>query len=325
MSLRIAATLFAAALDKDRPLIANLIVTRRCNLSCGYCYEYDKVSSPVPLDVLKERIDHIARLRTVFVTLTGGESLLNPEVDKVVAYARERGIVPFLNTNAYLLTREWIEKLDDAGLFGMQISIDNATPNAVSKKSLKTILPKLELLSQYAKFRVRINCVLGSSPPAEAIEVARAVIGFGFDMNTSLVRAEDGTLLPVTDEMRAAYEEIRGMGRRAPAYLDDDYTRPLMENGESEWKCRAGARTFHVDENGLVHLCAPRTGMPAKPIAQYTVEDIRYHFNSKKSCAARCPVAYARHASRLDGWRKQGGELMQLTAPLVQLRARRAA
>src|SRR4051812_22498066 len=145
--LRIAATLVSAAFDKDRPLIANLIVTRRCNLSCGYCYEYDKVSPPVPLDVLKERIDHIARLRTVFVTLTGGESLLNPDVDKVVAYAREKGVVPFLNTNAYLLTREWIEKLNAAGLFGMQISIDNATPNSVSKKSLKTILPKLTLLA----------------------------------------------------------------------------------------------------------------------------------------------------------------------------------
>jgi MoaA/NifB/PqqE/SkfB family radical SAM enzyme len=326
--LKVAATLVRAALDKDRPLIANLIVTRRCNLSCGYCYEYDKVSPPVPLDVLKERVDHIARLRAVFVTLTGGESLLNPDVDQVVAHIRARGMVPFLNTNAYLLTKEWIDKLNKAGLYGMQISIDNVNPNDVSKKSLKTIKKKLELLAKHARFRVRINCVLGSSPPEEAKEVARAVIGLGFDMNTSLVRAEDGTLLPVSDEMRSAYEEIRGMGKRAPIFLDDDYTRPLMENGESEWKCRAGARTFHVDEFGLVHLCAPRTGMPAKPLAQYTVEDIRYHFNQKKPCAARCPVAYARHASRLDGWRSQGGDPLQLMAPqpqLVQLRLSKAA
>lgn len=187
----------------------------------------------------------------------------------------------------------------------------------VSKKSLKTILPKLRLLADHAKFRVRIYCVLGSSPPAEAIEVARTVIGYGFDMNTSLVRADDGTLLPVSDEMKAAYEEIRGMGRRAPAYLDDDYTKPLMDNGESDWKCLAGARTFHVDEFGLVHLCAPRVGMPAKPIANYTVDDIRYYFNAKKPCASRCPVAYARHASRLDGRRDQDGELAPV---LVQIR-----
>jgi hypothetical protein len=35
------------------PLEAQLIVTRRCNLSCGYCSEYDKVSSAIPLDLLK--------------------------------------------------------------------------------------------------------------------------------------------------------------------------------------------------------------------------------------------------------------------------------
>jgi len=322
---RVAFRLASAVFDKDRPLIANLIITRRCNLSCGYCYEYDKVSPPVPLATLKERIDHVARLRAVFVTLTGGESLLNPDADKAVAHVRARGMVPFLNTNGYLLTRDWIERLNEAGLYGMQISIDNMTPNAMSKKSLKTLLPKLRLLARHARFRVRINCVLGSSPPAEAIEVARAVIALGFDMNTSLVRDSDGSLLPVSAETRAAYETIRSLGKRAPAYLDDDYTRPLLENGEAPWKCRAGARTFHVDEFGLVHLCAPRTGLPAKPLADYTVDDIRYHFNAPKPCAAKCPVAYARHASRLDGWRAQGGQPLQPPSGEQLVQIRRAA
>src|SRR5678815_2132329 len=115
---KVAFTLARAAFDKDRPLIANLIITRRCNLSCGYCYEYDKVSPPVPLETLKERIDHIARLRAVFVTMTGGESLLHPGAHQLVAYARARGLVPFLNTNGYLLTRAWIERLNEAGLYG---------------------------------------------------------------------------------------------------------------------------------------------------------------------------------------------------------------
>ena len=38
-----------AALDRDRPVLVQIVVTRRCNLACGYCYEYDKVSKPVPL------------------------------------------------------------------------------------------------------------------------------------------------------------------------------------------------------------------------------------------------------------------------------------
>jgi len=324
---RIALDVVSAALDTTRPLIANLIITRRCNLSCGYCFEYDKVSPPIPLATLRERIDHLARLRSVFVTLTGGESLLHPEAVAIVAYVRERGMTPFLNTNGYLLTADWIDRLNRAGLYGLQISVDNVTPNAVSKKSLKTLLPKLRLLAQHARFRVRINCVLGSSPPAEAIEVARTALGFGFDVSTSLVRHGDCSAKPLDSATRAAYEEIRALGSRAPSYLSDDFTMKLIEQGTADWKCRAGARTFHVCEDGLVHLCAPKVGNPGVPIAEYTALHIRRAFATPKPCAATCPIAYAHHASRLDGFRKQALPPLALAAadtPLVQLKLRRS-
>src|SRR3954466_3253933 len=92
---KVAASVLVAALDRDRPLVTHLVITRRCNLSCGYCHEYDKTSAPVPTDVLRERIDHLARLKSVFVTLTGGESLLHPDAAALVAYVRERGMTPF--------------------------------------------------------------------------------------------------------------------------------------------------------------------------------------------------------------------------------------
>ncbi len=304
----------SALIDPLRPLIANLIVTRRCNLSCGYCYEYDQVSPPVPLDVLEQRIDHLARLRAVFVTLTGGESLLVPHLAEVVAYVRERGMVPFVNTNGYLLTRDWIERLDRAGLYGLQISIDNVTPNDVTKKSLKVLKPKLELLARHATFRVRINTVLGSGPPEEAVEVAKAAMALGLDASSSLLRQGSGATAAIDDRTRAAYEEIRALGRRAHPLLADDFQVALAKGEEADWKCRAGARTFHVCEDGLVHLCAPKLGSPGTPIADYTVEDIRRSFDMPKPCAKTCPVAYAHHVSRLDRFRSQNGQPL-LVAP----------
>ncbi len=305
---KIALEIAAAAIDRDRPLITHLVITRRCNLSCGYCFEYDKVSQPVPLDVLKQRIDHLAKLRSVFVTLTGGESLLHPDAVELVRYVVERGMTPFLNTNGYLLTRQIIEGLNEAGLYGLQLSIDNARPNDVSKKSLRPLLPKLRLLARHAKFHVRINTVLGSGAPAEALEVARAVVAFGFASNCSLVRDEAGALITPDDETRATYQKIRRLGRRLPAFLDDDYTQKMLANGSMRWKCRAGARTFLVCEHGLVHLCQPRAGNPGTPLLEYAVHDIRRAFDAPKPCAATCPIAYAHLASKLDAWRPQRGQ-----------------
>lgn len=313
---RILMNVMSAAVDRDRPLITHLVITRRCNLACGYCFEYDKVSKPVPLDVLKQRIDHLAKLRSVFVTLTGGEALLHPDVVELVRYVRAQGMTPFLNTNGYLLTRELVEGLNDAGLYGLQLSIDNARPNDVSKKSLKPLMPKLRLLARHARFHVRVNTVLGSSPPEEALEVARTVIGFGFDSNCSLVRDETGALVKPDPRTRAAYDEIRTLGGRLPTFLDDDFTQQLLDHGSMTWKCRAGARTFMVCEDGLVHLCQPRMGNPGTPLIAYSVDDIRQAFDAPKPCAATCPIAYAHHASKLDGWRSQRGPRL-LTAPAL--------
>ena len=39
--------------DTDHPVLAHMIPTRRCNIACAYCNEYDDFSMPVPIDELK--------------------------------------------------------------------------------------------------------------------------------------------------------------------------------------------------------------------------------------------------------------------------------
>lgn len=138
------------------------------------------------------------------------------------------------------------------------------------------------------------------------------MVAFGFDSNCSLVRDATGALIAPDPATRAAYEQLRGLGRRLPSFLDDDFTRRLLDESAIQWKCRAGARTFLVCEDGLVHLCQPRMGNPGTPLRDYTVADIRRAFDAPKPCAATCPIASAHHASKLDGWRAQRGQPLLL-------------
>jgi len=66
------------------PLLVQIIPIRRCNIDCGYCNEYDKVSAPVPVAVLKPRIDKLAELGTSVVAFSGGEPMLHPDLDELI-------------------------------------------------------------------------------------------------------------------------------------------------------------------------------------------------------------------------------------------------
>ena len=134
---------------------------RRCNLACTYCNEYDDFSKPVAVETMYQRLDHLAELGTTIITISGGEPLLHPDLDLIIARMRSHGMIAGMITNGYLLTAERIQRLNRAGLEHLQISIDNVMPDEVSKKSLKVLDKKLQLLAEHADFHVNINSVVG--------------------------------------------------------------------------------------------------------------------------------------------------------------------
>src|SRR6476646_8240762 len=111
--------------DTAHPLLVHIIPIRRCNIDCGYCNEYDKVSQPVPTDTMLARIDDLARLGTSVTSFSGGEPLLHPDLDRLIGRIRSHGMMAGLITNGYLLSPKRIEALNRAGLDYLQISIDN--------------------------------------------------------------------------------------------------------------------------------------------------------------------------------------------------------
>src|SRR3954465_11081617 len=54
------------------PLLVQIVPIRRCNIDCGYCNEYDKVSPPVSTEAMLSRIDKLGDLGTAGGAFTGG-------------------------------------------------------------------------------------------------------------------------------------------------------------------------------------------------------------------------------------------------------------
>jgi MoaA/NifB/PqqE/SkfB family radical SAM enzyme len=288
-----------------RPMLAHLVVSRYCNLECAYCSEFDKVSKPVPLDDLLDRIDALARLQTQIVTLTGGEPLTHPDHDAVIRRIRSHGMVATTITNGFLLTRERIEGMNAAGLQEMQISIDGVKPDAISKKTLKSLAGKLKLLSEHAAFHVNINSVLGISEERtqDALEVAENAKSLGFSHTVGVLHDAEGTLAPLSSTQRAVYDALMDKGSFAHRINYLMFQKNLMAGKPNAWRCRAGARYLYICEDGLVHYCSQQRGLPGVPLLTYGRADIAREYASAKPCAPFCTVSCVHQASFLDAWR----------------------
>src|SRR5246127_4619512 len=200
-----------ALASTDHPLLAHIIPMRRCNLACTYCNEFDDFSKPVPIEEMYRRIDKLGALGTSVVTISGGEPLMHPELDDVIYRIRQNGMIAGLITNGYLLVADRIQRLNRAGLEWLQISIDNVTPDDVSKKSLKVLDRKLQLLAEHADFHVNINSVVGGGVknPQDALTIGKRALELGFSSTIGIIHDGDGQLQPLNDEERAVYHEMK--------------------------------------------------------------------------------------------------------------------
>jgi MoaA/NifB/PqqE/SkfB family radical SAM enzyme len=303
-NLRGAKMVARALASTDHPLLAHIIPMRRCNLACTYCNEFDDFSNPVPIEDMYRRIDKLGALGTAVVTISGGEPLLHPQLDEIIHRIRANGMVAGLITNGYLLVAERIQRLNRAGLEWLQISIDNVNPDEVSKKSLKVLDKKLELLAEHADFHVNINSVVGSgiSHPQDALVIGKRAVELGFSSTIGIIHDGGGQVQPLGDEERRIYHEMKRLEKRSFTRVNS-FQDNIAKGKPNEWRCRAGSRYLYICENGLVHYCSQQRGYPAIPLEHYTRDHLRREYLTEKSCAPHCTVSCVHQVSIFDSWR----------------------
>ncbi len=149
------------------------------------------------------------------MTFSGGEPLLHPELDDIIAHMRKHPIISGMITNGYLLTADRIKRLNRAGLDHLQISIDNVMPDEVSKKSLKVLDKKLQLLAEHAEFHVNINSVVGGGihNPHDALVVGRRAVQLGFTSTIGIIHDGEGQLRPLGEVGTRSLPADEGHGR----------------------------------------------------------------------------------------------------------------
>ena len=213
-------------------------------------------------------------------------------------------LIAGLITNGFLLNPKRIERLNRAGLDHLQISIDNLEPDEVSKKSLKTLDARLEMLAEHATFHVNINSVVGGGiqNPSDALEVGRRAVELGFTSTVGIIHDGDGQLKPLGESERQVYRSMKALEKNSYSRFNR-FQEAIAAGKPNDWKCRAGSRYLYVCEDGLVHYCSQQRGYPGIRLEEYTRADLQREFRTEKTCAPTCTVSCVHQVSLIDSWR----------------------
>ncbi len=280
----------------SRPVHAQLVVTYECNLSCAYCHEYTPGAPIVPFEVLAERIDRLGELGAFTFDLLGGEPLLHPDIVKLVARIKAtRGGVNFATiiTNAFKLTPELVDGFNAAGLDCMQVSVDGIDPEPGLPKSLRSVLPKLAILAERARFQVKIQTVLTEESWRRYAEFREMLAPFDFEFGFSLLHDGKGKVAIRGEhfaELLRRHELFPGMAffrRHAAEMLVGDFSRP--------WKCLGGFKYLYVNPDGRAQYCSQVAGRGVA-VESLTLADLRAA-DVHKPCEAGCALGCVRTVS----------------------------
>jgi MoaA/NifB/PqqE/SkfB family radical SAM enzyme len=286
-----------------KPLQCSIYLTDRCNLDCSYCTEYDNSRPHPKLEDLKLWIKKIRDLGTMRIALVGGEPLMHPNVVEIVRYCRELGFATSLTTNGFLLTRKLLKELEDAGLQVMQISVDRMTPSPITKKSFKTILPKLDYFKD-SKISLHITGVICADTLPESKAVLETGLARGIPTEVRLVHADPLSRFRVErgnkEELEAFIDSMIERKRRGEKIHTNEailqYQKSLLRNEPVDWTCTAGYKLFFVSAQGKFWECSMVHS--EKHIMDVTLDDLYANYR-KKSCQAGCGVYCAVSTSLL--------------------------
>jgi uncharacterized protein len=270
-----------------------LNVTSKCNLSCGYCYEYgeDRIvearTKPrfMNEDTAKQSVDFMfseaGDSPQVNLTFFGGETLLNFKMLKsALAYARQRGeslgkqVNASLTTNATLLREEIIDWIVENDV-GVTVSIDGAREQQDKFRvfsngmgSYDLVVPNIkELLRRHRRRPVGARVTLtGQNLDVASIyrhlyeELGFWEVGFA-PVTTSWQREyaieDEGfrQLLAGFQTLAADYLDAALAGRRHGFSNVRDTLEEIHKGMSKAYPCGAGLGLMGVATDGDVALC----------------------------------------------------------------------
>lgn len=244
------------------PSHAQIGITSACPQNCGYCYNRDRTGDPMDTSAILRIIGELQQMGVVWLGLTGGEPLLNPDIVQLVRKASEKCAVKLFTTGCGI-TSSLASELRQAGLFSVSVSLDHWDPE-IHDRGRGCAGAYSEALRAIGVFRSEgIDTGVSAVLSGDTLSVEGSQRFLAFLATLGINEAWISEIKPSGRESWGGRGVCAESDRTALTALQDRYNRRngMTVNylghfeGEGHFGCNAGTRMIYVDAFGEVSPC----------------------------------------------------------------------
>ena len=253
------------------PRTMNLELTTNCPLRCPQCYCSLTGGKNLDLQTALHWIREGGKMGVKDVMLSGGETMCYPHLYEVIRATRDCCGTPNVALSGFGFTQSVYEKMIEAGVGGIYISINGSTEeiNSLSRDGYVLAINALKLLQDNHYTNTTINWVMHSNNAddfpnvvalAEKYDVANlVVIGVKPDSKHML------STIPSAEQMRFVSTFIKTHNGKTRIFVESCFSPMLaltcdtklfgnMNVGKNKG-CGAGRNAFSVNVDGKLSPC----------------------------------------------------------------------
>jgi len=254
------------ALKLGIPLRVHLDLTYRCNERCVHCYldheDHGELTTAEILDLL----DQMAAAGVFFLSVSGGEIFMRPDLFEILEYARKLQFSITLKTNAVMVTKKKAQRLEALGIERVQISLYShkaEVHDAITKlpNSFRRTVEGARLLVE-AGISVKFANVLmaDNHEDYKGVQDLAESMGIGYTVDATITPMMDGDRSILSLNVDAArlqeiYHDPSLLGDKADTF-NAPPTGPLSDaDAYASVPCSAGHNSCYVSPYGEVYPC----------------------------------------------------------------------
>lgn len=275
---------------------ALLQITERCNLHCAHCFlSAEKEGQEMSFEEFKTKIfPFLERAKVIGITLTGGEPMLHPQIDKFIEFLAEKRIKTTICSNATLITSEQISKYKNFGNVLFNVSLDGFSEESHGKfrGDKKAFLITKKNLEYLAKAKLLKGILVTPNNLAKKEEYSQicnfaSELGIEYVLMNPLSSFGRGTnSAEKLEANKNMMNEIRTDTSIYKNKIDVVNVRFPNEENKPLTSCEAG-NILYIFSNGDITVCPYLVFASNNDISQYSPSDFIVG-NLKKDTTDKC-------------------------------------